>query len=264
MAGFLLEQELNLATENRSIALREILSHEGGYSDHSRDPGGATNMGITRKTLARWRGISPWWHLPRAEVKSLKMQEVKAIYKSQYWNRIAANALPGGLDLALFDFAVNSGPARAAKTLQRELNVRKDGVVGPITLSALAKKTTRVGLAQIIRAVCKARLGFLMRLSTFATFGRGWKKRVDAVERASLDLAGVSQNYQRKQRKPIMDILSGYKTYLMGVFMLVAGIGQLLGVDMPGFDGHSAGNLIVEALAIIFLRKGLKSEIGNA
>jgi len=259
-----LEQELNLASENLSIALRETLSHEGGYSDLSRDPGGATNMGITRKTLARWRGITPWWRLSRAEVKSLKLREAKAIYKSQYWNRIAANALPGGLDLVLFDFAVNSGPARAAKTLQHELGVRKDGAIGPITLNALAKRVARIGLAQIIRAVCGARLGFLMRLSIFATFGRGWKRRVDAIERASLDLADINQNYQRKRRKPIMDIFSGYKTYLMGVFMLLAGVGQLLGVDMPGFDGHSAGNLIMEAFAIIFLRKGLKSEIGNA
>lgn len=61
-----------------------------------------------------------------------------------------------------------------------------------------------------------------------------------------------------------MNVFSGYKTYIVGVFMLLAGIGQLMGVDMPGFDGHVAGNLIVEALAIIFLRKGLKSEIGNA
>ena len=253
-----------MATRNLSFSLQEILSHEGGYVDHPRDPGGATNMGITRKTLARWRGISPWWVLPRSEVKALKSREAKAIYKAQYWDRIAANVLPLGLDLALFDFAINSGPSRAIKTLQRELKVSVDGIVGPITLRALKEKTAKVGRAQIIHAVCNARMSFLMRLTTFAVFGRGWKRRVAAIRRSALILAGVNPEFKPTQRKPIMNVFSGYKTYIVGVFMLLAGIGQLMGVDMPGFDGHVAGNLIVEALAIIFLRKGLKSEIGNA
>lgn len=61
-----------------------------------------------------------------------------------------------------------------------------------------------------------------------------------------------------------MDILTGYKTYIVGVLMLLAGIAQLAGVDVPGFDGQTAGQLIFEGLSVVFLRKGLKSDIGNA
>lgn len=61
-----------------------------------------------------------------------------------------------------------------------------------------------------------------------------------------------------------MDFLSGYKTYLTGAFMLLAGVMQVLGIDLPALDGGSAGDLILEALAVIFLRQGLKGDIGRA
>ena len=68
--------------------LDHVLLYEGGYADHPRDPGGATNMGITRKTLARWRRVSPWWKLPRAEVKALGRTEAARIYDAAYWQRV--------------------------------------------------------------------------------------------------------------------------------------------------------------------------------
>lgn len=253
-----------MATANLGKCLEEILRFEGGYADHPKDPGGATNMGITRKTLARWRSISPWWQLPKAEVKALKQREVTAIYKAGYWDRVAGNVLPGGLDLALFDFAVNSGPVRAIKTLQRELKVRVDGAIGPITLGAIRAKIAKVGVATLIQAVCTRRLSFLMRLATFAVFGRGWKRRVTTLQRAALALAGADPDIKNQPRRSIMNILSGYKTYIMGALMLIAGIAQALGLDVPGFDGTSTSQLMMEGFAIIFLRKGIKSEIGNA
>lgn len=253
-----------MATANLNKCLEEILRHEGGYADHPNDPGGATNMGITHKTLARWRRISPWWQLPKSEIKALNQREVTAIYKARYWDRVAGNALPGGLDLTLFDFAVNSGPVRAIKALQRELKVRADGAIGPITRSALKAHIARTGISALIRALCARRLSFLMRLAIFATFGRGWVRRVDAIRRAALELAGTDTNEKLNQRRLNMDVLSGYKTYIIGALMLLAGIAQGLGLDVPGFDGQTTGQLIMEGFAIIFLRKGLKSEIGNA
>jgi len=61
-----------------------------------------------------------------------------------------------------------------------------------------------------------------------------------------------------------MDILSGYKTYIVAVLMLLAGIAQMLGLDMPAMEGSSSGSLMLEALAILFLRRGLKGDIGKA
>lgn len=257
-----------MATQNLAVALAEILRHEGGYVDHPSDPGGATNMGITRKTLARWRRINPWWQLPKLEVKSLSRTEAKAIYKALYWDRIGANKLPPGIDVAIFDFAVNSGPNRAVKVLQRVLGVAADGIVGPKTLATLDGLASRTRISEIVKMVGKQRMSFLRRLRTFSVFGKGWTRRVRAVERRALELARTQlkeiPNINTSKRKPPMDILSGYKTYIVGIVMLLVGIGQALGVDLPGFDGQSASHLIMEGFAIVFLRKGLKTEIGNA
>jgi len=233
--------------------LTEVLRHEGGYVDHPSDPGGATNMGITRKTLARWRKISPWTDLPKSSVASLKREEAGLIYRANYWNPSRAREMPVGVDLALFDFAVNSGPDRAVRTLQAALGVAADGEVGPVTLAALRG----ADLARLVNDFCDRRLAFLRGLSTFAAFGRGWTRRVADIRAAALaDLKTTSS----MQRRTIMTMLSGYRTYIVAAFMIVAGLAQVLGVELPALDGGSAGSLILEALAIIFLRKGLKGD----
>jgi hypothetical protein len=57
----------------------------------------------------------------------------------------------------------------------------------------------------------------------------------------------------------MLSFLNGYKTYLIAAAMLLAGLSQLIGLDLPSFDGQSAGHLIMEAFAIIFLRRGIKA-----
>jgi len=135
--------------------------------------------------------------------------------------------------------------------LQTELGVVADGIVGPVTLGAIASRKP----AGLIEALCDRRLVFLHALSTFATFGRGWTARVAAVRAAALAAVTSTQD----QRSDSMSILEGYRTYIVGAFMLLAGIMQLLGIEVPALEGASSGQLLMEALAIIFLRKGLKS-----
>jgi lysozyme family protein len=249
--------------------LTHVLRHEGGYADHPADPGGATNMGITRRTLARWRGVSPFWKLPKADVRSLERSEAGAIYEALYWQRSAAAQMPDGLDLALFDFAVNSGPARAIKALQGLVGTRQDGFVGPLTLAAIRRKVELVGVAGLIIALCDGRLGFLQRLAIYATFGRGWSRRVADIRAAALAMAGASPssagpNATAQPWSEMMTFLSGYKTYIIALAMAVAGLAQLVGVDLPSFEGQSAGHLLMEAMAIVFLRQGIKKDVSSA
>ena len=247
-----------MADTRFDLCLAHVLRHEGGYVDHPADPGGATNMGITLKTLARWRQVSPWWDLPQAEVKALSHGEAGRIYRALYWNACRADDLLPGIDLAVFDYAVNSGPDRAIRTLQAVLGVVVDGQVGPLTISAARKADS----ARIINAICDRRLGFLRALKTFPTFGRGWISRVASVRAAALAAAPATHSTSQGERP--MDILSGYKTYIVAAFMLLAGIAQILGVDLPTLESGAAGSLVLEALAILFLRKGLKADIGRA
>lgn len=55
-----------------------------------------------------------------------------------------------------------------------------------------------------------------------------------------------------------LSLLAGYRTYLIAAAMIIAALSQMLGVNLPNFEAHSAGNLLLEAFAIIFLRKGIK------
>ncbi|MDR3475180.1 MAG: glycosyl hydrolase 108 family protein [Devosia sp.] len=262
------DTEPSLATGAQFAAcLDQVLRQEGGYSDHALDPGGATNMGITRRTLARWRVVSPWWSLPKTEVRALGKPEAAAIYKALYWDRCNAGALPAGLDLGLFDYAVNSGPDRAIKTLQNELNVVADGFVGPLTLNAIKIRIGLAGVAGLITALCDGRLGFLQRLAISATFGAGWSRRVAEIRVAALAMAGTAAPSPSQPPKGTstmtLNVLAGYKTYIVGTVMLLLGVAQLLGVSVPDFSGQSAGDLLMQGLAVIFLRQGITNTVAK-
>jgi len=167
-----------MAKGNLSNCLDVTLPHEGGYSDHPADPGGATNMGITIGVLSDERGYA----VSKAEVKALTLSEAKAIYAKRYWSPLNAEGLPFGLDCATFDAGVNSGIRRGAKWLQAAVGVNADGVIGPATLAAAAK----VDVKAAIQALCAARLGFMQSLKIWQTFKRGWSARVADVEAKSV------------------------------------------------------------------------------
>jgi lysozyme family protein len=147
-----------------------ILRHEGGYVDHPRDPGGATNLGITHATLADWRGRP----VTKADVRALTVDEAKQIYRAKYWRAIHGDDLPAGVDLAVFDFAVNSGPGRAIRFLQAAVGQGQDGILGPRTLAAVQHGST----AEIVDAICTRRVEWLRTLPGWVTFGGGWSRRV--------------------------------------------------------------------------------------
>ncbi|MBW6402061.1 glycoside hydrolase family 108 protein [Roseomonas sp. HJA6] len=166
------------------ICVEEILDREAGYVDHPRDPGRCTNMGITIATLADWRGRL----VTCADVRALTELEARQIYRARYWNSVQGDSLPAGIDLMVFDGAVNSGPAQSAKWLQEALRVEADGAIGPITLAALREANDR---AAVINRICNLRIAFLRELRTWRDFGRGWTNRVDTVRAIALALAGA-------------------------------------------------------------------------
>ena len=113
-------------------------------------------------------------------MKDLLVEDVSPIYKKSYWDKCKCDDLPGGLDLCVFDFAVNAGPGRAAKFLQRMIGTTVDGGIGPNTLKALGNYVEEVGSVEsVIETYQNARQKYYEGLSTFDTFGRGWTRRVD-------------------------------------------------------------------------------------
>lgn len=90
------------------------------------------------------------------------------------------------------------------------------------------------------------------------------KPRVTLKDRATqfLLLKGLESLLSHMKENGLMNFLSGYKTYIVGAAMVLAAVAQIGGIDLPNLDGQSAGNLLMEAFAIIFLRSGIKRGAG--
>lgn len=160
--------------DNFDKALDAVLVHEGGYVNHPKDPGGATNKGVTQAVYDDWRQNRGF---AKQTVRDIDQTEVNAIYKLLYWDRVKGDELPAGVDYCVFDFAVNSGVNRASRFLQRAVGAAEDGQIGPATLKAVAAMTADC----LVDGICNARMTFLKGLTHFNVFGKGWTRRVEDV-----------------------------------------------------------------------------------
>lgn len=156
------------------LAMRLLLRHEGGFVNHPKDPGGMTNLGVTKAVWEAHTGKPA----TEADMRALTPQAVQPIYKARYWDAVRGDDLPHGLDYCLFDCAVNSGPGRAVKLLQYVLHLKVDGVIGKNTMAAIMAADP----VELIEDYSQRRLDFLKSLPTWETFGKGWGKRVSEVE----------------------------------------------------------------------------------
>lgn len=172
---------------NFTRALARDLVYEGGYVNNPKDPGGATDKGITQATYNSWLGRT---NRPAGmPVSGISDEDVAAIYKTDYWDRVYGDELPAGIDFCLFDAAVNSGVATAASWAQAVLksykgneNLAIDGDIGPATKLAIQA----VDAPTFIRDFCSHRLGTLQRLKTWSTFGKGWSARIANVQKTAI------------------------------------------------------------------------------
>jgi lysozyme family protein len=231
--------------ESFATALAVVLAAEGGYAEHPRDPGGPTFRGITLATLAAAWGRSA----TTAELRALTQAEIAAIYRRRFWAAVGGDGLPAGVDLAVFDMAVNSGPARAVRLLQSVLGVARDGVVGPRTLAAARGAPP----GDLVRALCRARQGFLRRLAIWPVFGRGWTRRVRTVEARALALAAAAPPHSPTAHSKEL-IMNGLKPILLSrtVWSNLIGLAALA-ASAFGFDtgGIDTGGLADAALQVV-------------
>ncbi|MCF8405748.1 MAG: peptidoglycan-binding protein [Bacteroidales bacterium] len=122
----------------------------------------------------------------KEDLRNISDSELEQIYRAGYWDKCKCDDLPSGVDYAVFDAAVNSGPGRGAKWLQTAIGANPDGGIGPNTLAKVKEHQP----AKIVNGICDNRLSFLRNLQNWQTFGRGWQKRVEDLRRTAVEMAG--------------------------------------------------------------------------
>ncbi len=178
---------------NYKDCIKYILQREGGFVNDPVDPGGATNLGITIAVLKAWRGHA----VSVADVKNLTKAEAEKIYHARYWKAAWCDALPSGLDLLVFDAAVNSGIQPALSALEKRIGIgvppRRHGRQAPPQLpfeleKMLINRLAKLCVPAVICGYCEDRRAFYRSLRTFAHFGKGWLRRVDKSQQLAMHL----------------------------------------------------------------------------
>jgi lysozyme family protein len=255
---------------NFARCLSLVLKHEGGWADNPKDPGRATMKGVTIGTFRAY--VKP--NATKDDLRKITNEQIATVYRRHYWDKVAGAELPDGIDYAVFDFAVNSGPDRAAKYLQKVAGVTQDGKIGPATIKATRDKLP----AGVINRLCDDRLTFLKRLKTWSTFGKGWSTRVKDVRSVALEMSAAPTPEKPKvivKEVPVVETVEVEKpvvpqkveekvkekadwlSWLTGGGGLSAiGLGWLTGMD---WQAVLAGGVVLVVVLLLFLL--LRSQI---
>ena len=154
-----------------------VLEHEGGYVNHSSDPGGETIYGISKRAY------------PDLDIKNLTVEQAKEIYRNDYWDRIKGEDLPSGVACVVLDYCVNSGVSRASKALQSVCGIANgDGIIGPASLNAVWVTVKNTSEEDVINAVTEQRQEFIRALKIYETFGKGWERRIEETRAKAMEL----------------------------------------------------------------------------
>ena len=161
--------------------LELVLKSEGGFVNHPSDPGGMTNLGVTKKVWEDFVGHP----VSEADMRALTPEKVAPLYEQKYWRPTYCEVLPRGLSLLIFSMGINAGPGRGVKLLQSSIGCVADGVIGPRTMELIKS----ADVTDLIQKYSNARRDYYKSLKTFDVFGKGWLARVDREEKEALDMA---------------------------------------------------------------------------
>ena len=148
-------------------AINLLLQNEGGLVDDPADPGGLTNWGISLNSNP---SLGADW------IRSCTRDQAAAWYKTNYWDVIQGDTLPGVVAFQIMDFAVNGGEGCAVHKVQQALGLADDGRWGPQTAAAVVN----VSVAKFTALFAAVKIAFYTKLTTFAHFGAGWMNRIAA------------------------------------------------------------------------------------
>lgn len=162
-----------------------VLSHEGGYVNHPKDPGGATMKGVTIATFRSVYGKNK----TENDLKKITTDQWDNIFKKYYWDKCRADLIDDqSIANMLVDFAWNSGVGTATSMLQKIVGVTADGVMGRVSIGAI--NGYYKGNRYVFDRLKEARMNYLRGLGNWKTFKNGWTTRVESIKYGSLTYSG--------------------------------------------------------------------------
>lgn len=198
---------------NLTNAITFVLAREGLWNARE-----VTMRGVTQATYNGFRASNG---LPAQSVRKISDQELFDIYDVGYFRSIRFAELPSGLDLAVADCSINSGPHEAICLLQRALNIKVDGIFGYQTLAAV----NQCDVPNTIDRYCDSRLSFMHRLRNWKLNASGWATRVALVRKTALKLAGAPPADPQTETTMSNTALFNWRTTLGGLAYLVVSQG---------------------------------------
>ena len=168
-------------TGNFKQCLALVLKSEGGFVNHPSDPGGMTNLGVTKRVWEEYTGHEA----DEKIMRGLTPEKVAPLYEQRYWRPCYGEVLPRGLDFLCFSFGINAGCGRSVKLLQQSLGVVSDGIIGPRVMQNIRESN----VTDIIKVFSESRREYYRTLKQFPIFGRGWIARTDKEEQEGLQMA---------------------------------------------------------------------------
>ena len=163
--------------DNFDSSFLHVMQSEGGYVNDPKDPGGETNLGVTKAAWAAYLGRP----VADGEMKALSVETVKPFYKKMYWDKMRGDELPKGLDYLAFDFAVNAGAGQAAKFVQRAVGAVADGAIGPATVALVLNVDPRTLILGFTNQKEMFYKDLAERKPDLTKFLKGWLTRASTV-----------------------------------------------------------------------------------
>jgi lysozyme family protein len=196
----------------RSLAL--VLKSEGGWSDNPADPGGATMKGVT---LATFRRRHP--NATKADLRAISNDDLASIYRDGFWKPVNGDGLASGVDLVTFDASVNSGPGRALGWLKASVGGSD---------------------VETVKRICARRLSFMQGLKIWKTFGKGWARRVAAIEAKGVAWAMAIPGNEQVVKKTLQNESTSIAKKAANQGKGAGGIAVA-----GGGSGHATGSLVL-------------------
>lgn len=162
-----------MADINKLIPL--IKKWEGGYSNNPYDSGGCTMMGVTIGTFRKYYG----YNKTCSDLRNITESQWKHILKTGYWDKMRADEIENqSIANLCVQMCWGSGPVTAIKKIQKCLNLRPDGIVGPNTLAALNSPDSEA----VFNKLWEMRRIWLINIATVGNnriFLKGWLNRLN-------------------------------------------------------------------------------------